>query len=419
MDVKLWPLFRYARDDTRGQLRWSAFGPLVEFSRTPETRELRIRPILWLRQQRGARHDDRADILYPLAASRWQDDYQSFRFLLFTYRTTAPAGVEPPPPYEQWTSRLTLLPFVFYRRSPEDGANLSIFPFYLDADDVLGWDHVRAIAFPAYLRLSEPGVERRFYFFPFVSTVGGPLGSGVRVWPFYGETEIAGGADPVRPLAVRHRERPLRRRRGLGAAAVYFPAFATIDGGRTTRGYGMGAYIPPWIRAVASSRPGHRGRSPSASALGETEYRTWRCFRFTVGARAWDRVAVLCLAAYRTKSQDVEDFHYRRHDVGLVLWRRQRLESEASGHDERLLTVFPLLRDASDDGRRHGQTPALADSLLPKNRGVLELWAPLYGLLRWDTRPDGARDWNAGFGFLAREGGRLRGPWYFEADRGD
>ena len=31
MDVKLWPLFRYARDDARGQLRWSAFGPFVEY----------------------------------------------------------------------------------------------------------------------------------------------------------------------------------------------------------------------------------------------------------------------------------------------------------------------------------------------------------------------------------------------------
>ena len=56
----------------------------------------------------------------------------------------------------------------------------------------------------------------------------------------------------------------------------------------------------------------------------------------------------------------------------------------------------------------------MLDSLLPKNRGMLEMWAPLYGLYRWDTRPDGARDWNAGWGLLAREDGRLRGPWYLE-----
>src|SRR5437870_3682052 len=116
VDVKVWPLFRYARDDERGLLHWSALGPLVEFSNTPETRDLRIRPVLWLHQRRGATRDDRTEFLYPLASSRWRDDYQSFRFLLFTYRTSPRAGAARPegrpPPIEQWTSRLTVLPFV-------------------------------------------------------------------------------------------------------------------------------------------------------------------------------------------------------------------------------------------------------------------------------------------------------------------
>jgi hypothetical protein len=114
----------------------------------------------------------------------------------------------------------------------------------------------------------------------------------------------------------------------------------------------------------------------------------------------------------------VDDFHYRRRDVGLVLWRLQDQENEESGRAERLLTAFPVLRSQRQDWRRFGQTPALVDSLLPKNRGVLALWAPLYALFRWDTRPDGAQDWSLLWGAAAREDGHLCGPWRFEPSHG-
>ena len=44
---------RYARNDARGELRWSALGPLIEYVRTPELRDLRIRPLLWLTRRLG------------------------------------------------------------------------------------------------------------------------------------------------------------------------------------------------------------------------------------------------------------------------------------------------------------------------------------------------------------------------------
>src|SRR5439155_205456 len=81
-------------DEATGDVRCTVFGPLIEFRRTAETRDFFLRPLLGLHQRRGAGHDDRSDILYPLAATRWQEDYQTFRLLLFTYRTgtrTAPA----------------------------------------------------------------------------------------------------------------------------------------------------------------------------------------------------------------------------------------------------------------------------------------------------------------------------------------
>lgn len=427
LDVKLWPLFRYARDDAHGIVRWSAAGPLVEFTRTPETRDLRIRPFISLHQRRGTLHDDRSDILYPLASSRWQENYQSFRFLLFTYRTSPPAGAhgadgQPPPPAE-WTSRLTFLPFVFYRHSAERGRSLSLFPLWLDTDDLLGFQHVRAVMFPAYLRLTEPAVERRYYPFPFVSTVGGQLGRGLRIWPFWGHTEIEGQQRTryvLWPFAIRSDR--LVPGYGWERRRLYLPAYAAIEGaGRDMHAYGVLAYVHTidtrhGLESTGSPWP----FSVRERALGEREYRTWRLF--PVYGRSDHRgisSRFYAWPAYRTKSQDDDDFHYRRRDVGLVIWRRQRLDSARSGRDEELTTLFPFFRRVRENGRRFGQSPALVDSLVPKNRGVLEMWAPLYALFRWDTRPDGALDWNAAWGLVAREDGRLRGPWYLERDARD
>jgi len=418
-DVKLWPVFRYAHDAAHDEVRWSALGPLFEFQRTAETRDLFIRPFLHLHQRRGPQRDDRSDILYPLASTRWQDDYQTFRLLLFTYRTSPAPAVEPGKPPE-WTSRFDLFPFVFYRYSAERGAHLSVAPFYLDLDNFLGYDHVRMIMFPAYLRLDEPRVERRYYGFPFVSTLGGPAGRGVRVLPFYGTKEIAGverGRYILWPFYIRSE----RFVPGYGweRRRVDFPVFAAIDGaGRRTRSWGLLAYThtlderrgienisAPWPFVVRERR------------LGETEYDIWRAFPFYARSdRGGISVRSYAWPVYRRKSQDVEDFHYERRDVMRILWRRQTVYNEASGRRERLLTMFPVLRSEEEDWRRFGQAPALVDSLFPKNRGLLAMWAPLYGLLRWDTRPDGARDWNVLWGLVGREDGRLVGPWHLELE---
>ena len=420
LDVKLWPLVRYARDEATGDVRWTAFGPLIEFRRTAETRDFFIRPLLRLHQRRGVGHDDRSDILYPLAATRWQEDYQSFRLLLFTYRTGARAAPAPKAP--EWTSRFTLFPFVFYRASPERGRQLSVAPFYLDLDDFVGYKHVRMVMFPAYLQLSEPQVERRYYAFPFVATYGGPAGRGFRVLPFYGAREIAGQERSSYILWPFH-IRSERQVPGYGweRRRLDLPFFAAIDGaGRRVRNYGLFAYTHAvderkGIESIGAPWPlVYRQRR-----LGERDWEVWRVFPFYgrsdvrgISSRfyAWP--------AYRRKSEDVDDYHWDRRRVLEFLWRRQTLANETSGHHEMVTTMFPWLRSEQDDWRAFGQAPALFDSLLPKNRGLVALWAPLYGLVRWDTRPDGARDWNLLFGLAAREDGRLRGPWHLELAHG-
>jgi hypothetical protein len=417
LDLKLWPLVRYASSGDGEVVRWSALGPFVEFTRTAETRDLRVRPLLWLRPRRGVRRSDRADVVYPFVASRWDDEYRSFRFLLFTWRTWAPPA--PPDPADAppaWRSRFTLFPFLFYRDDRRGVPRLAVVPFYLDLDDFLGWDNVYGVMLPAYLRLRHGRVERRFYGFPVVSTVGGPDGRGVRVWPFYGTEEVLGRERTRYVLWPFHvRSELLVPGVGWERRRVNFPLWAAIDGPwRTSRAWGMLAYT----HTVDHQRGTEVTGAPwpfvlRARRLGEVEHFTWRVAPIygrsdrdgiSSGFWAWP--------AYRWKTQDVEEFHYEREDVMAILWRRQRLENAASGRRERLLTLFPVLRGAEEDGRAHGQAPALADSLMPKNRGVLALWAPLWGVVRWDTRPDGTRDWNVLWGLLAREGGRWRSPWY-------
>jgi hypothetical protein len=427
LDVKLWPLFRYASSENGDEVRWSALGPFIEFTRTAEARDLRIRPILWLHQRRGRRRDDRADILYPLAATRWRDDYQSLRFLLFTYRSearTPPPDAQPSPsPPPAWRTRFTLFPLVYYREDAAGVPRLSVLPFWLRLDDFFGWDEVRAVMFPAYVRLTDGRVDRRFYGFPFVSTVSGADGRGVRVWPFWGTEEVVGRERTRYVLWPFHiRSEVLVPGYGWESRRLNVPVWGAIDGPvRTSRAWGTVAYTHTIDRRQGIEVTGSPWPlSLRARRLGEEAYYAWRLAPI-YGRSERDGIASGFSAwpAYRWKTQDVDEFHYEREDALLVVWRRQRMENSATGRRERLFTLFPALRHVEENGRRFGQAPALADSLMPKNRGVLAMWAPLYALLRWDTRPTGARDWNALWGALAREDGHWLGPWHLDVDGPD
>src|SRR5262249_20807778 len=173
-------------------------GPLIEYVRTPELQDLRIRPLLWLTRRLGSDADERMEILTPILSARRQGDDESLRFLLISRHWTAPrAGAA------QATSSFTFFPFRSFRPDVAHATHLGVLPFYLDLTAVFGYERVRTVLFPAYLELDEPRVERRFYGFPFVSTLGGTDGSGWRVWPFYGSTPGPGPAPtPPPPWAL-------------------------------------------------------------------------------------------------------------------------------------------------------------------------------------------------------------------------
>ncbi len=416
-DLKLWPLFRYTSAPD-GTLHWSALGPLVEYTRTPDASDLEIRPLLWLHRARGPGADGRAEILFPVATLRWHDDFRSGRFLLLSYRSGTPPPEPGTPPDVAPGRRFTLFPFVFYR----EGAGFGVFPFYLDLHDFLGFQEVKTVLFPLYLRLTEPRLERRYYLFPFVSTLGGEDGRGVRVWPFYGTKEIVGKERSSYVLWPFHvRTDRLVPGYGWEHLAIDVPVYASIDGPvRQTRAYAIAGYVHTVDRRLASESIGapwpfyFRER-----ALGEEAWRTWRLVP-VYGRSDRDGISSRFYAwpCYRTKTQDQDDFHFRHQDALLILWRREWQWNDDTGRRGTLTTLFPLLRSERQDDRSEGQVPALADSLLPHSRGVRRMWAPLYGVARWDTAPAGTRDWSLLWGLVAREDGHLQGPWRIALDPG-
>src|SRR5262249_42147107 len=145
--------------------------------------------------------------------------------------------------------------------------------------DLFGYERVRTVLFPAYLELDEPRVERRFYGFPFVSTVGGEDGSGWRVWPFYGSAPVAGrGGPPHLLLPFFVESERLVPEYGWEHRLAGLPASLALDGDeRTSRGYGVFAYTHTIDRregyeAIGSPWPVvFRDRR-----LGEEGYRVWR-----------------------------------------------------------------------------------------------------------------------------------------------
>jgi hypothetical protein len=407
LDVGVWPLFHLTTDAAAGSLRWTALGPLLQWERTRDHAELLIRPLLRLRLD--ADGDARADVLFPLVTAQRSGAHRSWRFLLFRHAAR-----------DGGASDTTLFPLVVWRDDPAQGASRAVLPFWADLHGVLGFDAIQALLFPLWLRVEDQGVARQWHPFPFVSTVTGRGAHGLRLWPFWGETTIPGREAsrfvlwPFYVESTRHDPRY-----GDEHRLLVLPVWASLEGPqRTSTGWGVLGYTHTVDRVLGSEAVGspwpfaYRER-----ALGEA---TWRVERW---APLWGRSDVGGIRSRfwlwplaRATDQDADDFHYRRRDGLLFLFRDETQWNEATGRRAGLWTLFPLLRQTVADHRVAGQVPALLDALAPRSRGVDALWAPLWSLLAWRSGADGTLDWSLAWGLLGREDGRLRGPLHWSDD---
>jgi len=408
LDVGLWPLFHVVTDPAAGTLRWTALGPLLAYARTPTSRELFVRPLLHLRRE-GDVAD--ADVVFPLLTAHVEPGYESLRFLLFRHSDRGASGRD-----------TTLFPFVVWRDDPEHGHSAGLFPFWARLHGVLGYDEIDTVLFPLWLRVENGGITRRWHPFPFVSTVSGVNARGLRLWPLWGETDIAGREHsrfvlwPFYVESDRHDPQY-----GDEHRLLVVPFWASLDGPeRTSRGWGVLGRTHTIDRRIGSEAIGspwpfvYRER-----ALGDE---TWRVERW---APFWGRSDVGGIHSRfwlwplaRAVDQDQDDDHYRRRDALLILWRDEREWNEETGHHAALWTLFPLLRQVASDDRVAGQAPAILDAIAPRSRGVATQWAPLWSLLAWHTDDAGRLDWSLLWGLVARERGRLRGPVHLELGEG-
>ena len=234
-EFKLWPLVRWVSAPHDHLVRWTALGPLIEYYGRPDGWSLHIRPLLNLERHDHEPTDLRADFLFPLARLRATNDDLSLRFLLLTFRSKHATATTP-----ATDTAVGVYPFAFYRRDAS-GVSGGLLPFYLDLHDVLGYERIRAALFPAFLSLETASVTRRFYLFPFFSTVGGADGSGWRVWPLYGDTTIR-NQDHTRWIAWPfHIRRERRHADGTWEQQrIDAPWYASSDRPRHhTHGYGL------------------------------------------------------------------------------------------------------------------------------------------------------------------------------------
>ncbi len=178
--VNLWPLFTYESDPATRKSRVSIFGPLIEYRSDADRQAFFVRPFMSIDQSRVG-HDDHVSFLGPVLTSHWGQTEQVTKGFggLLTYRTRTSADGRTLEHQRVW-----LLPLYFYEWDrPDQSGRLSVVPIYADIDDFLGYEHIDMVAFPAYVHLEGPKLDRYYYPYPIISR-DGPPGSGYRLWPF-------------------------------------------------------------------------------------------------------------------------------------------------------------------------------------------------------------------------------------------
>ncbi len=413
--LKVWPFFEYRADPAAQTQQLKILGPLFEYRTDADFLFLFLRPLLSIRQARAG-HDDEVRVLYPLLTSRWRDDEQRTLGLggVFSYRTTTAEDGR-----SLTSQNFRAFPFYFYRWDrPAETGRLSILPFYADLDDFLGFERVQMVAFPAYLRLRKPLVDRHYVLFPFFGTVGGALGSGVRVWPFYGRKTLGATYDSgfvAWPFYVWETNRVQDE---VEEHTLVFPLWSRVRGPRReSMAYGVLLYTHSVERDTALETwgfPWPLWLYQRNDATGERT--TLRLFPFYQDRHQGDLDArFVAWPLYRHRTFDDDAFTYERTDGLLVLYRDERRAHRASATRGRLRTLFPAFRAEAEDGWEEGAAPALFDAVLPRNPAIRDLYAPLWELYAWRGAEDAQR-WSVAWGAVAAAPDDRAYPWHFALD---
>lgn len=413
-ELKLWPLLDVVHRAEK--TRVSLLGPVVEWRSDANSAAFGIRPLFYSTRDRNSGRT-RGFALYPVAWWERGSDDLLFRFFgLLTYDRSTQA-----PPSRPWTRQFTLYPLIFFRQGPEAGTSLSVLPFYANVTNFFGFERIRMVLFPLYLKLSEPLYERTWLPFPFVSWTNGRAGSGWRLWPFYGHSARGSETDTTFvawPVYIRQRLHVGHE--GQVTNRISWPLFSSIDGpDLQSRAYAFLLIVPLFTHTVDRRSDSETFGFPWPLWMVQRSFKTGERRSLRLAPFFQDRRSDLGRStfvlwpAYRHRTGLGEDAGYDRTDVLFVLYRSQR---EALGQGElRTRVLLPFWSSRHGPTGSRAQALTLADGLFPKNDKIETLYAPLYRLYGTETTSDrSSRDvlwkmWEWG-------SDKLRPPWYFSLD---
>jgi len=407
--LKLWPLFEYEHDEAAGTRTVKVLGPLIEYRSDPEYYRLMLRPVLSIRQARGI-HDDEVRILYPLLTSRWAPVEQSTTALggLVKYSTATTEDGR-----ALTRQRLRALPFYFYDWDVERGSRVSLVPLYADLENLFGFERVEMLAFPAYLRLRQPRVDRRYLPFPFIGTVGGELGSGHSIWPFYGRTTLDATADSGFVLWPFYIWESRTGEDGSERRFTSFPFYSRVSGPRRE----STAYGIVWVHTIDRAAEQESWGFPWPLWMYErtaTERRLLRLWPLYENSRQrpLDSLSLPTLYRYRTFSD--AGFEWSRGDGLFFVFRNEHSTNRSLRTERHVEGVLPIYRAVRVDAREEGGAPALLDGIWPENEAVRSLFAPLWQAYAWDG-PIGAPRWSVAWNAVTHDATGTHGPWRWDS----
>jgi hypothetical protein len=406
-ELRVWPLLEIRRTETESSGR--LLGPILEWHRSPSASSFAFRP-LFEASRSSVDAPARGSFLYPLASWQRTKDELSVRFLgLGSYLWRAAPRVD-----QSHTRQLRFFPILFYQSGPDTGPSLSLVPLYANLEHFFGYQRVRMLLFPLYLRIEQPLYERTWLPFPFLSRVGGRAGEGFRAWPIYGHTLL--GADYASsyvawPFFIRGVEHPGRPDETV--TRISWPLFSSLDGPLVhSRSYGFLLILPLYTRTIdLKSQTEIRG-FPWPAWVRQTDLETGRRLSLRLMPFYGDRRTQTMESTfylwplYRRRTGLGSLAGYERRDVLFFLYRDQ---TEGEG-DARLQTraLVPLWIS-----RTPGDSQALTflDGILPKNETLQRAHAPLYRI--YGTH--GGRS-DLLWGMWTWGDGKIRPPWYWSDD---
>ena len=411
-ELRVWPLVEARRSGA--DLETHLLGPLVEWRRDSASSALAIRPLFY--SSRSADGTSRGFLLYPLVSWSRSPEELSIRFLgIGSY-----VARRHPPTERPYQKELTVFPLLFYRRTAA-GSSFSLLPIYGNVEQFFGYQRMRMLLFPLYLRLEEPLWRRTWLLFPFYSRVGGPAGDGWRLWPIYGHTRL-GREYESRYVGWPFHIRAVSHPGGTEqiTSRISWPFFSAIDGPRLhSRSYAFLLVLPLYTHTVDLAHDTATRGFPWPFWVEQVDRRTGErlSLRLTpfYGRR---RTATLDSVFYfwpfyRRRDGRGDDAAYRRTDVLFLVYRDQ-WEGEA-GERRHTRALVPLWVERDTPRSGDAQSLALLDGLFPTNEALRIVYGPLYRLYGSETR-DGVSRHDLLWRMWVWGDGKMRPPWYFSSD---